>query len=378
MPRRLMRCAVPLCVFLAGLLAGQLPLAPSLAHVSTASAWSATVPEEVVRQASSARLGRDAALADVSGVSGTAVWAVGQTGLWDVWRNRGIVTRWNGASWTEVPTRGDATGAGPLRSVSAASDNEVWVVGDGHDGVPYVGRGGGSGIDRVVVPQVRAGDWLRAVAAEPGRAVIVGSRGGRVLVVTSGPAWKVHEGPDGVLHGVALRGKDGWAVGNNGDEPLIMRLSGGSWKPVSLPGIEGGYLRDVYITSARRAVAVGGVFTEDGTTLPLILRWDGRKWHRETLPDGDAELYGVTGDGKGGYWASGYDAERPGEAFLLRYTDKKWKPLRGEAGTGDRSVRLQAVVRADDVTMAVGHVLADDHYSDLVETFGPVPGSPVR
>ncbi len=274
-----------------------------------------------------------------------------------------------------MPTRGDATGAGPLRSVSAVSDNEVWVVGDGHDGVPYVGRGGGGGIDRVVVPQVRAGDWLRAVAAEPGRAAIVGSRGGRALIVTSGSAWKVHEGPDGVLHGVDLRGKDGWAVGNNGDEPLVMRLSGGSWKPVALPDVKGGYLRDV----PHHQRQAGGRGRR---------RLHRRRHHAPADPALGRQEVAARGPARRRRRTLRRDRRRRRRLLgvgLRRRTPQRGLPaplhrqeveaLRGEAAAATGRSRLQSVVRTDGLTMAVGHVLADDHYTDLVETFGPAEPS---
>ncbi|WP_155355810.1 hypothetical protein [Acrocarpospora macrocephala] len=373
MTRCLTRRVVPLCGLLTGLLAGQLPHVTSVAHAQPSPTRPRAVADEIVRQATSARLGNGSSLSDVAALSETDVWAVGQEGIWDVWQNRGVVTRWDGRAWTEVGARGDVTGVGPLRSISAVSATELWVVGDGHDGVPYIGKGGRGGFDRVIVPPVRGGDWLRAVAAQPGRVVTVGSRGGRSLIATGAGSWTATIGPAGALHGVALSGKDGWAVGDTGSRPLVMRLTGNGWKSVSVPAIKGGYLRDVYLQSAKRAVAVGGVFHGDEGIEPLILRWDGKRWTKDELPIAEAELYGVTGDGEGGYWASGHDPARPDEAFLFKFTGRRWEPLRGEPATSRRTVRLQAVTRIGDLTMAVGHVLDKaNRYGDLVETFGPV------
>ncbi|MFC0861071.1 hypothetical protein ACFHYQ_02045 [Sphaerimonospora cavernae] len=394
MTRRRKRCAVPRCVLFAGLLAGHLLRATPVAHAHTH-----VQPDEVAQGASTGRFAGDASLSDVAGLSAKDIWAVGQQNVWDTWRNRGVITHWNGVSWTDVAIRGDATGAGHLRSVAAVSPSEIWVVGDGHDGLPYVAKGSPGGFDRVDVPQFRVGDWLGAVAASLGRVVTVGSRGGRAFMAVSGGAgkgWTTRSGPDGIMYGVALAGKsDGWAVGDSGSRPLMMRLSGGRWKPVDLPEIKGGFLRDVYAQSRKRAIAVGGVYEgDDDTIAPLVLRWDGKEWSRErprsdgkarsrgkTLP-GQAELYGVTGDGDGTFWAAGYDPAHPAEGFLLRRSGSRWTVIRGQAppqkgDVGERTVRLQAVAHVTGLTVAVGHVLdAKGHYTDLVERFGPPSGHP--
>lgn len=386
MTRRLTRRAVPLCVLSAGLLAGLLPCATSVAHahagIVRAQVGRGPSGDEVAQDAGSStgRLQPDGSLSDVAGLSARDIWAVGQQNAWDFWRNQGIITHWNGSSWSEVPIRGDATGAGHLRSVAAASASEVWAVGDGHDGLPYVAKGSRDGFDRVGVPQLRTGDWLGGVAASSGRVVAVGSRDGKAFLLSSGGSakgttWKTVQGPVGAMYGVAFAGRsDGWAVGDTGSGPLAMRLTGSGWKQAALPAIKGGFLRDVYADGRKRAVAVGGVYHSDGGIAPLVLDWDGKKWKRVTPPERRAELYGVTGDGDGEFWISGYDPRHEDESFLLRYDGSRWTTLRGPKPADDRTVRLQAVAHVGDLTMAVGHVLdGKGRYTDLVERFGPPP-----
>ncbi|MEU6425411.1 hypothetical protein ABZ860_05885 [Microbispora sp. NPDC046973] len=386
MTRRLIRRAVPLCVLSAGLLAGLLPRATSVAHAhaGTVRAQAERSPsgDEVAQDAGSStgRLRPDGSLSDVAGLSAKDVWAVGQQNAWDFWRNQGIITHWDGSSWSEVPIRGDATGAGHLRSVAAASATEIWAVGDGHDGLPYVAKGSRDGFDRLGVPQLRTGDWLGGVAASSGRVVAVGSRDGKAFLLSSGGSgkgttWKTGQGPAGAMYGVALAGRsDGWAVGDSGSGPLAMRLTGSGWKQADLPEIKGGFLRDVYADGRKRAVAVGGVYQSDGDIAPLVLDWDGRHWKRVTPPERRAELYGVTGDGDGVFWISGYDPRHDAEGLLLRYDGSRWTTLRGPEPAEDRMVRLQAVAHVGDLTVAVGHTLDDKgRYTDLVERFGPPP-----
>ncbi|WP_344056219.1 hypothetical protein [Microbispora corallina] len=394
MTRRPIRRAVPLCVLVAGLLAGHFLRVTSVAHAHAAPAPAAVVRppvaepsapadpgDEVAPAGPTGRLAADGSLSDVAALSESDVWAVGQQNAWDLWRNRGVITHWDGSSWTEVAMRGDTTGAGHLRSVSAPSADEIWAVGDGHDGLPYVAKGSRNGFDRIGVPQFRPGDWLGGVAATAGRVVAVGSRDGHALMAASagpgkGATWTTTDGPDGALYGVALMGKaDGWAVGDSGTEPLVLRLSDSGWKPApGVPKIDDGFLRDVYADGRKRAIAIGGVYDADGSIVPLVLTWDGKRWKRDRPPVRKAELYGVTGDGDGTYWISGYDPSHASESFVLRYDGSHWTTLRGEASTQDRTVRLQAVAHVGDLTIGVGHALDDkNHYTDLVERFGPPP-----
>jgi hypothetical protein len=372
MTRRNARRASALC---AGALLLADPHAPAAAHADPARPPAA----EAWQQSSSVRLRADGSLSDVVGFSATDMWVVGQQQIWDVWQNTGAIRHWNGTSWSEVGIRNDATGAGHLRSIAAASPQEVWTVGDGHDGLPYVARGGPAGFDRVGVDQVRPGDWLGGVAATSGKVVAVGGRDRRPLLVTgsglgSGGKWTIRTSKDpGTLYGVALSGKEGWAVGDTGKGPLIKRLTVRGWRDVPTPRIPGGYLRDVHIDGAKNAIAVGGVFHGPDEVTPLVLAWNGKRWAKVRGPGGTARLYGVTGDGKGRFWVSGHDPDRPGEAYLSRYDGRRWKVIRG--GPADRvTVRLQSVtyVPGTGGVIAVGHVVdAESRYTDVVERFGP-------
>ncbi|MEU9832799.1 hypothetical protein AB0D67_14845 [Streptosporangium sp. NPDC048047] len=370
MTRRLPRRALALC-------AGGMLLLSS--HPPAAFAEPADPPSAGVvwQTPTSARLSSDGSLSDVAGVSASSAWAVGQQSVWDIWQSRGAIAHWDGSAWSEVGVRNDPTGAGVLRSIAAASPTEVWAVGEGHDGLPYLARGDGTGFDRFAVDGLRVGDWLGGVAATGGRMVSVGRRGKQpmILTVTSAKRKVTALKGEGTLYGVALSGKDdGWAVGDDGDGPLLARLSGGRWKTVKAPDIPDGYLRDVHIDGPKRALAVGGVYRGDsGEAGPLILSWNGKKWSRVRVRGDRMNLYGVTGDHKGHFWISGVDLKRPGEAFLLRYDGRTLKSVRGAPAEARRTVRLQSVayLPKDGGVLAVGHVVdAKGRYTDVIERFG--------
>ncbi|MED7925558.1 hypothetical protein SMD20_14995 [Nonomuraea sp. LP-02] len=326
---------------------------------------------EAWQQSTSVRLQADGSLSDVLAVSSGDVWAVGQQQIWDVWKNRGTIRHWDGSQWSEVAIR-DATAAGNLRSLAAAGPSDVWAVGDSHDGLPYLAHGDVTGFDRVRPQGLRSGDWLGGVDAKGTKVVAVGSREKRGLVLTGqNGTWTVQQLKDkGALYAVA----GGFAVGDTGTEPLIAHYSGGTWKPMPLPSIPGGYLRDIQTDNAKRAVAVGGVYSGPGDIAPLALVWNGKRWKRQSLPVTGARLYGVTGDGKGRYWMTGYDPDRAAEPFVARCEKGACSIIRGGADKGRSSVRLQAVtyLAGKGAVWAVGHAVdTSDRYTDVVESFAP-------
>ncbi len=384
MTRRPSWRAVPLCALVVWLIAGLLPASAARAEATPRRPVtpSPSPSAEEVRPFATARLRADASLSDVVALRADDVWAVGQEGVWDDWQSRAVITHWDGSSWSTVGIRNDASSAGRLRSIAAASPGELWAVGQGHDSLPYVAKGDGSVFDRVDVPRLGSADWLGGVAAISGRVVAVGGRDGRPLVATgTGDGWTIAtHGASGVLYGVTLlSAKEGWAVGDTGSRPLILRLTGSGWKTAKVPTIKGGFLRDVYAASAKRVIAVGGVHRKSGI-FPLVLYWNGAHWTRMHVPGGAAELYGVTGEphvpGRPQrYWISGYDPADPQDPYLLRYEHGKWHVDRGERTGGDSVVRLQAVSHVDGLTMAVGHVVDDrGRYTDVIETLdSPAP-----
>ncbi|GLW10522.1 hypothetical protein Misp01_56500 [Microtetraspora sp. NBRC 13810] len=355
------------------------PIVPGSAAHAQADPIRPSAAAEAWQESTRVGLPGDGSLFDVAGLSGTDVWAVGQQDIWDAWRYRGAIAHWDGRAWSQVSIRNDDTGAGSLRSIAAASATDLWTVGTAHDGLPYVAHGDGSNFDRVGVEQLRSGDWLGGVDAVPGRVAAVGSRDGRPLILTQAAGvWRVEPQPrdEGTLYAVAVSARgDGMAVGDGERRPLVMRLSGGTWKAMTLPRIPGGYLRDVQFDGPKRALAVGGVLHSGGESTPLVLSWNGRRWSQVRVPEDDASLYGVTGDGAGRFWISGFDPEDPGEAFLLRYDGRTVKTIRGEADAAKgTTMRLQAVshLPGTSAVWAVGHVVdAADRYTDAVETFGP-------
>ncbi|HEX4812404.1 MAG TPA: hypothetical protein VFV66_06590 [Nonomuraea sp.] len=369
MTRRFLRRALSLSLAVSLSTSAVLPQVTPAAHADPRR----PAQIEAWQQSTSARLRADGSLSDVLATSSGDVWAVGQQEIWDVWKNRGTIRHWNGSRWTEVAIR-DATTAGSLRGLAAAAPSDVWAVGEGHDGLPYLAHGDVTGFDRVRPQALRAGDWLGGVDAKPGKVVAVGSRDGHGLLLTGqGSSWSAQQTKEeGALYAVA----GGFAVGDTGAEPLIVHQSDGQWKSMPLPSIPGGYLRDVHADGAKRAVAVGGVYRGPADISPLVLVWNGKRWKEQKLPHSGVRLYGVTGDGKGRYWMTGHDPDRAAEPFVLRCEKGACETIRGGAAKNRASVRLQAVayLAGKSTVWAVGHAVDDsDRYTDVVESFAPKP-----
>ena len=63
-------------------------------------------------------------LNDITAVSATDIWAVGDTAL-----NRTFVLHWNGKSWHTLPSLAQQGNVNTLWSVSAPSATDIWAGG---------------------------------------------------------------------------------------------------------------------------------------------------------------------------------------------------------------------------------------------------------
>jgi hypothetical protein len=270
----------------------------------------------------------DDMLLGVDVVSATDVWAVGDhrsgTGGY-----ANLAAHWNGTTWTrETTPNGDPGGFNQLNGVAAAGGS-VWAVGTYVDPSSAINRrklilqrvGGSWRVS--AAPRVATYEHLAAVdATGPADAWAVGSSGRdnqgapRVPLALrwNGTSWVSMALPatgSTALAGVDARTpSDVWAVGSassvNGTQPYVARFDGVSWRRVATPTIDGGgELTDVVALSPSVAVAVGRSYGA-----PLVLRWDGRSWTRQTVPwSSNPFLTGAAAAGPNSVWAIGYRFE---------------------------------------------------------------------
>jgi hypothetical protein len=200
---------------------------------------------------------------------------------------------------------------GILTGVATNSSRDAWAVGITPLGPP----------DRPILAHWDGRTWKKfSTAALPsfgGLAAVTPVKGGDWVV---GHAGYVPEGTIGHVR------------------PLILRLSGKTWKRMPLPDTGKGELNAVTATSASNAWAVG--YINDGP--PLILHWNGRAWKRVPFPKiGTGNfLRGVAATSATDAWAVG---NHRGKALIVHWGGKRWRPGRHAASGGS----LRNAVRRD-------------------------------
>jgi hypothetical protein len=267
-------------------------------------------------------------LRGVEAVSATDVWAVGSNRAGFV-GSETVAAHWNGTTWTREPTpTPNPSSLNNLNGVAVA-DGTVWAVGN------YVDPNSSSN-QRKLILQRTGGSWR--VAAAPITATyetlaaidatgsadvwVVGSASSDIQSAPlvplalrwNGTRWASTTLPatgNTALAGVDARTpSDVWAVGSSYSsyayQPYVARFDGVSWRPVATPTIAGGgQLTDVAALSPSNVVAVG---RSNGA--PLILRWDGRSWTRETFAvSSNPYLTAAAPSGPNAVWAIGYRFE---------------------------------------------------------------------
>jgi hypothetical protein len=243
--------------------------------VSVAEHWDGSAWQKVLTP----RPGSSQFVFDVSALSSTDVWAVG-----DFTDQEGQIhpftMHWEGERWRFVPAPDAATGANVLYGVSAAAPDDVWAVG---------------------YQEVSAYDF------QP------------LIEHWDGTAWSVVEAappPTGItnfLYGVeAISVTDAWAVGYYSSQPsvpLIEHWDGTAWTVVDAPPLPG-LFNNLYAVSAAAADDVWAVGEHDplsGGYRPLTLHWDGTAWAevRAKSPGVSAKFYDVVALSADDVWAVG-------------------------------------------------------------------------
>jgi hypothetical protein len=270
----------------------------------------------------------DETLRGVDAVSATDVWVAGQRPA-GLLRYETVAAHWNGTTWTREPTpNGNPGGFNHLYGIAAAGGT-VWAVGTYVDPTSSVNRrklilqrAGGSW--RVsAAPRVATYEHLAAVDATGlADAWAVGSATSDINSVPlvplalrwNGTSWVSMTLPatgSTALAGVDARTpSDVWAVGSSrnadGLQPYVARFDGISWRRVPTPTLAGGgELTDVVALSPSTVVAVG---RSNGA--PLVLRWNGTSWTRETTPgSSNPFITGAAAGGANAVWAVGYRFE---------------------------------------------------------------------
>ena len=218
-------------------------------------------------------------LTAVDARGGRNVWAVGYQESNTAIR-RTLVERWDGTSWTVVPSPNEFTRFNRLIGIANVPGSKTsWAVGDGWSNGPYLAQ----------IMEWQGSFWQTVAAPTPGT--------------------------QSDLYGVDARStSDAWAVGEYIDggarKTLIEHWDGATWSqvPSPSPSTTWNVLKSVSVVSATDVWAVG--FWQDATSLyvmPLVEHWDGSQWTVVPTPDlasRSAELDSVVRTGSH-VWAVG-------------------------------------------------------------------------
>jgi hypothetical protein len=298
-----------------------------------------------------------------------------------------LVRRWDGIRWLAVPFPGRS---GQMNAIAARSADDVWAVGDTSPASAGVDQSG-------VVSHWNGATWTTTTLPNPAAAASVGLSG--VAAVSPTDVWAVGTGTSGTATPAVIRHWDGrrwvavrppaglgdayltavaaggtadvWAVGATiasgpapVQSPLVLHWNGRSWARIALPSTaDRGTAKLLAVTAHDGEAWAVGESTTGGALnrRPLAFHLRPRGSSLEPTPAERGQLNAVTTVG-GEVWAVGYqyDADAVPHGYGLRRGAAGWQPLPTPVGPDGI---LQGLTTARDGTVwTVGS--QDGHTSD--------------
>ncbi len=324
----------------------------------------------------------------VDGLAPDDVWVVGAH--YEGGAGVPYARRWDGETWDSAPVEVVEDANAGFHDVAVVSADDAWAVGSLRAEEPMVQRWDGSAWQNVTLPPTgsAAAELFGVTAAAPdavwavGRA-LHGLRWRALALRWDGGSWGVQDVPTFAGTDAALRGVDanhpgdawavGWSVSTGGRyRTLAVHFDGTEWRrvPTPNPGRGDHLLSSVVAPAPDEAWAVGWSIPPDGRDRPLVLRWDGRRWRREILPDiaGRAQLMDVAASGARFVWAAGRATDPSGTfvGLLLLRNGNSWVRV-GDIDVGAEDDTLSGVAVTDRSPWGVGtSVDAEGRYTSLV------------
>ena len=229
-------------------------------------------------------------LSGVKALAGNSAWAVGTAGYSTSPFSRSLIMRWNGTSWSSVPSPNPDSNTNLLNAVDASGPNDAWAVGnfgnDGYGGTAdgMVFRWNGSAWSNVALPAFDGN--LRRLRLDD----VVALAGNDVWVVGVGFSWQTFN-----------------------RVPYILHWNGSIWQQATLPSAPSGEFRSVTALSPTKVYAVG----QRDTGQTFVARWNGSTWSIESTPSPGTwhNLVSASATGTGTVWAVGYRQNSAGGAL---------------------------------------------------------------
>ncbi|HEY1618778.1 MAG TPA: hypothetical protein VGG25_14240 [Streptosporangiaceae bacterium] len=305
-------------------------------------------------------------------VGATSAWPVSftsliATGKHDAWlagtaNNSGpgglkpLVEHWNGSSWRKMPIAAPASFTA-ISGFGAASSKDAWAftwnskVALHWNGVAWKDMTIPSWLIRVD----GGGDYEATAEVFSPTDVLVFSGGpehyaGRY----NGRTWSKFRIP-GVAGDVrAVSRDDIWMEafpGQTSSRPFLAHWNGHTWRRLAMPGprlTQGG---------SESLVAVGGardlwVQRNDATRTQDWQHWNGKTWTRLSPPRGQA-VFGLTADGHGGFWATGYGPKPAYHVYFWHRSGGRWTRQLAPGSAAARIGNIQGIERVPGTTTAL-------------------------
>jgi hypothetical protein len=274
-------------------------------------------------------------LAGVAAASNRSAWAVGYAG--PASSPKILMIHWNGSTWARVTSPAVLNGTkGALTAIDVVNAKDAWAV--GYTGPPVGSRTlllhwNGTAWRQVTSPAPVAGA-LDAVTATATTGWAVGYiPNGHIYPKSlalrlSGTTWsRASTGPGIVMTGVVIAGRTPWVIGAAEDLSEIGRWTGSTWTwqvPVSVQ--DQYYLFGVAAGPGGAAFTVGFAYLAPSyKEATASLRLSGTTWKPVTVsaPAGTS-LNAVTFAPGGTAWAAGQTSRFTGRTVILRWTGSAW------------------------------------------------------
>lgn len=235
----------------------------------------------------------EAQLFAITALSATDMWAVGIYGnnLGRTLSAHTLIEHWNGAAWTVVQSPNPGSGLNYLESIAAVSANNIWAAGFSTSGQTMLG------MEATLIEHWNGTSWTVIQSQSPG------TSGNALSAIT------------------AISANDVWAVGNtnNGSpvtDTLIEHWNGTSWSSVTgqNPGKESNNLNAIVARSPHDVWAVGSFSSSfsNQQAQPLIEHWNGIAWSTVVSPNIGTNNTSLSGAGlvphSANIWAVGTGA----------------------------------------------------------------------
>jgi hypothetical protein len=236
-------------------------------------------------------------LAAITVVSASDAWAVGFAGSFN--SQRTLLLHWNGMAWSRVTSPAPIGGA--LTAVTATAAGG-WAVGDVHPG--------GAAFSPLIL-RLAGQAWSRPATT-----------------------YGTHANDDVILSGVAgISGSSAWALGNTQATSALAHWNGITWTTAyslfPLPAVY--FFKGIAAGPGGTAFVVGSRLS-GSSQVPFSVRLSGTTWRKVTVsaPAG-AALNAVTVEPDGTAWAAGAAGANP---LIVRWTGKAWAPMASPGVTG--------------------------------------------